>query len=101
MMLNIDLVKNDSGAELIMTGEIDANTAPDADAILKDACDRFNILTLNMAQVEYISSAGLRALKRANLNMRRKGGTLQLKNVSKSVMEVLELTGFAMMFKYA
>ena len=100
-MLNIDLVKNDAGAELIMSGEIDATTAADADAILEEACTRFNILTLNMAQVEYISSAGLRALKRANLNMRRKGGTLQLKNVSKSVMEVLELTGFAMMFKYA
>ena len=99
-MLNIDLVKNELGAELIMIGEIDANTAPDADAILKTACDRFNSLTLNMAQVEYISSAGLRTLKRANLNMRRKGGTLQLKGVSKSVMEVLELTGFAMMFKY-
>ena len=99
-MLNIDLVKNDTGAELILIGEIDANTAPDADAILTDACGRFNSLVLNMEQLDYISSAGLRTLKRANLNMRRKGGTLQLKGVTQSVMEVLEITGFAMMFKY-
>ena len=97
-MLNIQVMKTDAGAEVVMIGEIDANTAQNADAVLKDACEQYDSLTLNMGQVDYISSAGLRILKRAHLNMRRKGGTLRMKAVSEPVMEVFEITGFAKMF---
>ena len=48
-----------------------------------------------MAQLEYISSAGLRALKRLHMEMKKKGGSLVLTNVRKMVMEVFEMTGFA------
>ena len=65
-----------------------------------EAGNRFDTLTLDMAQLEYVSSAGLRALKRAHITMRRKGGTLQVKNVTKPVMEVFEITGFAGMLKF-
>ncbi len=98
-MLHIDLVKHDNEGELIMDGELDVNTSTDAEEILKDVVERFDRLVINMEKLEYVSSAGLRVLKRANINMRRKGGTLLLKNVTKSVMEVLELTGLAVMFK--
>ena len=52
-----------------------------------------------MAELEFVSSAGLRVLKRAHLAMRRKGGVLIAKNVSKAVMEIFEITGFAGMLK--
>ena len=99
-MLKIDLVKQGSEGELILAGELNANTAADADAIVNEAVSRFDRLILNMEQVAYISSAGLRVLKRANTGMRRKGGTLLLKKVTRPVMEVLELTGFAVVFKF-
>lgn len=99
-MLQIDLIKHDNEGELIFDGVLDVNTSEEADKILKDVIERFDKLILNLGRVEYVSSAGLRILKRANINMRRKGGTLLLKDVTKSVMEVLELTGFAVMFKY-
>ena len=81
-MLNIDLVKQGNEGELMMV------------AI------RFDRVILNMERVTCVSSAGLRAMKRANISMRRKGGELLLKNVTKPVMEVLELTGLAVIFKY-
>ena len=98
-MLNIDLVKQDNEGELVLVGELDVNTAPGAEKIMLDAVNRFDRVILNMERVTYVSSAGLRAMKRANIQMRRKGGTLALKSVTKPVMEVLELTGFAVVFK--
>lgn len=98
-MLNIDLVKQGNEGELMMVGELSVNTAPGAEKIMLETVNRFDRVILNMERLTYVSSAGLRALKRANIQMRRKGGTLALKNVTKPVMEVLELTGFAVVFK--
>lgn len=99
-MLNIDLVKQGNEGELMMVGELNVNTAPGAENIMLEAVNRFDRVILNMERVSYVSSAGLRAMKRANISMRRKGGELLLKNVTKPVMEVLELTGLAVIFKY-
>ena len=54
----------------------------------------------DMSKLEYVSSAGLRAFKRAYMELHRKGGLLSAKNVSKSVMEVFELTGFTRLFRF-
>lgn len=99
-MLKIDLVRQDREGELIMTGELDAITSVEAETIVNEAANRFDRLIFNMEQVTYVSSAGLRVLKRANNTMRSKGGTLLLKKVNKPVMEVLELTGLAVIFKF-
>jgi anti-sigma B factor antagonist len=48
-----------------------------------------------MAQLEYISSAGLRVLKLLYMALRKKDGELEIKNANKLVMEVFEMTGFA------
>ena len=48
-----------------------------------------------MAGVEYVSSAGLRAIKRIYMAMVKKNSALTLTNVRKMVMEVFEMTGFA------
>ena len=99
-MLNMKLINRDTEGELQMIGRLDTNTAPDAEKILTDTIERFNSLILDMGQLEYVSSAGLRALKRAHMAMRRKGGALAVKNVTKAVMEVFEITGFAGMLKF-
>ena len=98
-MLNMKLIHRETGEEVRMIGHLDNNSAADAEKILVDLVGRCDHLTLDMEQLEYISSAGLRALKRAHLAMRRKGGVLAAKNVSKMVMEVFEITGFAGMLK--
>ena len=47
-----------------------------------------------MADVEYVSSAALRAILNANDIMESKGG-LKLENVNQKVMEILRITGFS------
>ena len=100
MSMKVDLIKHGRDAELKLDGFIDANTANDLDKILGDVAAKFDNLTLDMAKLEYVSSAGLRAFKRAYMELHRKSGTLAAKNVSKSVMEVFELTGFTRLFKF-
>lgn len=98
-MLNMKLIKRNTEGELQLIGRLDTNTAADAEAHMVAAAERFDSLVLNLEQLDYVSSAGLRALKRAYLAMRRKGGVLALKNVTKPVMEVLEIAGFAGLLK--
>ncbi|MGN1104993.1 MAG: STAS domain-containing protein, partial [Candidatus Coproplasma sp.] len=51
-------------------------------------------LIIDMKNLEYISSAGLRVLLKTQKAMRAKG-TMKLVNVGESVMEVFEITGFS------
>ena len=51
-------------------------------------------LVLDVKDLEYISSAGLRVLLSAQKKMQAIG-SMKLKNVREEVMEVLEMTGFA------
>ena len=99
-MLNMKLVNRGTEGELQLIGRLDANSAADAEKIFTDVIGRFDSVVLNMAQLDYISSMGLRAIKRAHVAMRRKDGTLALKNVKKAVMEVFEVTGFAGMLNF-
>ena len=51
-------------------------------------------LTLDLKDVQYISSAGLRVLLGAQKKM-QKIGSMKVVNVCEAVMEVFEMTGFA------
>ena len=99
-MLSMKLFIRDGEGELKLTGRLDAGNAPAAEEHVLEAAKRFDTLILNMENVEYVSSAGLRVIKRAHTIMRRKGGTLLLKGVTKQVMEIFEITGFAGIMKF-
>ena len=93
--MNIKLVSRTTEGELLLEGRVDSVTAPEVERIIMDMTGRFDRLILNLSNLEYISSAGLRVLKNAHMTMKKKHGELILKNVPVSVMEVLEMTGFA------
>ncbi len=98
--MNIELINRGAEGELLLRGRLDAVTSPDAEKIFISVTDRFDRLIFNMSELEYVSSAGLRALRRAQIAMRRKGGALVLKSVKPAVMELFEITGFAATCKF-
>lgn len=100
MSLNLDLINRGSEGELVLTGRLDSVTSVEAEKVLDELTERFDTLILNMKDLDYISSAGLRILKRTFMAMRRKEGSLKLKNVNKMVMEVFEVTGFAGLLQF-
>ena len=72
--MTIKLIQRESEGELLLEGRLDATTAPEAEEIFLQMTQRFEKLTLNMDQLRYISSAGLRVLKKTYMAMVKKGG---------------------------
>ncbi len=94
--MKIALVKMPpDGARLKMAGRLDTTSAPAAqDALLKTANEYANLL-LDFAELEYVSSAGLRALLATQKQVNKNAGSMVLENVSPSIIEVFEMTGFS------
>ena len=93
--LDMKLVNRGDEGELLMSGKLDTQTSVEAEGYFEEASDRFDHLILNMENLSYVSSAGLRILKKTHIKMSKKGGLLSLKNVNENIMEVFEITGFA------
>lgn len=74
-------------------GRLDTVTAPELERELGELND-VKDLVFDMQNLEYISSAGLRVILKAQKIMNSKGA-MKLVNVSDGVMEVFEITGFA------
>lgn len=88
--------KNLEGTTLTLApeGRLDTTTAPQLEAEVKDSLEGVTTLVLDLAGLEYISSAGLRVVLSAQKAM-NKQGSMVVRNVNEYVMEVLEVTGFA------
>ncbi|MCR5587306.1 MAG: STAS domain-containing protein [Lachnospiraceae bacterium] len=93
--MDIKLVDRGDEGELLMTGDLDTKTARDAEALFLQMADRFANITLNMKDLDYVSSAGLRSIRNLYIKINKKGGKLTLTNVNDNVMEVFEMTGLA------
>ena len=98
--MDIKLVNRDNEAELLLIGRLDSQSAPDTEKIVMDAAGKFDKIVLNLEQLEYTSSAGLRIIRNLQVTMNKKGGELAIKNTNKMVMEVFEMTGFAGFLKF-
>lgn len=82
--------------ELQLKGRLDANWADRvADAIETAIRAGHHQLDLDLAQVEYLSSAGIRVLLKYYKQLKAARGTLRVVRTKPAVLEVLQLTGFA------
>lgn len=98
--MHIKLINRGTEGEVLLDGRLDTNTSPEAEKVLLGLAERFDKLTLNFSDLTYISSAGLRVMKRLYSAMAPKNGEIVLKNVNKMVMEVFEMTGFVSLFRF-
>lgn len=88
-------VYEENGTSVIAPeGKIDHVTVEEFEAKITELGNANDSLILDMAGVEYVSSAALRAILNANDLMEGKSG-LVIKNVNNKVMEILRITGFA------
>jgi len=97
--MNIVLTDCGSYIRLIIDGRIDTNTSPQLQQAILNAFQKKNEVVLDFLNVDYISSAGLRALLIGHKTATSKGGSMKLTNVSDVVMSVLDVTGFATILK--
>lgn len=78
---------------LALEGRLDTTTAPELEAELNASLDGVKMLTLDMARLAYLSSAGLRVVLAAQKRM-NKQGHMTVTHVCADIMEVFEITGF-------
>ena len=86
---------------LVIDGRVDSSTAPQLSEALEDLTGngRYKIV-LDMNGLEYMSSAGFRALLTSQRVCKRYNrGEIVLASVPKRVQEALELAGFTELFK--
>lgn len=86
--------------EVKLVGRLDVKAAREVESAFAEAAGAAQNVVLDMSELDYIASAGLRALKRLRGDVRKNGGTLTLRDVQEDVMEVLEMTGFAAMLEF-
>jgi anti-sigma B factor antagonist len=79
---------------LTLRGKLDTDTSHQLTEALAGALGGITELVLDMTDLTYISSAGLRALLSARKAM-AKQGRLELRGVRSSIRQVLEITGFS------
>jgi anti-sigma B factor antagonist len=92
--MTIEQQKNGNDVCVKISGRLDTTTAPDLEESLKGVLPEAETLTLDFADLEYISSAGLRVLLSTQKIMQKKGG-MKVTSVSDTIMEIFEVTGFA------
>ena len=92
-MLNINKTIENGKALFTLAGRLDTVTAPELEKELKGSLDGISELMLDFEKLEYVSSAGLRVLLAAQKTM-NKQGSMKLKNVNETIMEIFEVTGF-------
>ena len=92
--MTIEKIVNGSAAILKITDMLDTETAPELEAVIDSELVGIQDLTLDFEALEYVSSAGLRVILKAQ-KMMNAAGKMKVVHVNKSIMEIFEITGFA------
>ena len=91
--MTIEKMINGGSATLSVAGRLDTQTAPELEKELDAVLPGLKELTFDMAALEYVSSAGLRVILKAQKAMNTQG-SMKLVGVNDSIMEVFDITGF-------
>jgi anti-anti-sigma factor len=82
-----------------ISGRLDAVTAPDYEKRIRELIDSGNsYFVVDFEQLDYISSAGLRALLLMAKLLKEKSGQVCLVNVKGNVRSVFDMSGFTTIF---
>lgn len=91
----MEVIKKTEDGKLTLTvkGSIDTITAPQLEGEIKT--DGLKELVIDLTEVTYVSSAGLRVFLMAHKNMLKAGGRMTIAQPQPAVKNVFDLTGFS------
>ena len=92
--MTIERNVNGAVVTLKIVGRLDTSTAPALEAAVDGCAAGIQQLILDCSALEYISSAGLRVILKAQKQMNVQG-SMKLIGVNETIMEVFDITGFA------
>ncbi len=89
---------DDNKATIEIAGKLTVNTSPDLSAAVEQLPENVCNIDVDLANVDYIASAGLRVLVAADKLAVKRGGRIRLLNPTSEVMEVFDMTGLSEVF---
>lgn len=96
-LLKVTVSNNGGEYTFDVSGRLDTNTSPELEGKINEVVGSADKLIIDLGNLTYISSAGLRVLLGAVQQMEGKGGMI-VRNPSQAVREVFDLTGFSRLF---
>ena len=93
MSLTIDKTIGDE-ILVALTGRLDTASSPELEAELNELLPMKKPITIDMAGLDYISSAGLRVILMAQKQVNSNASSMKIVNVNEIIMEIFEMTGF-------
>ncbi|MCR4779504.1 MAG: STAS domain-containing protein [Ruminiclostridium sp.] len=91
--MNINKTLNGSNLTIAIDGRLDTTTSPQLETEIKQSVEGIKSLVIDISQLEYISSAGLRVLLSAQKIM-NKQGEMTVRGANEAIMEIFDVTGF-------
>lgn len=90
--LSINCSRQDSCVKYAISGRIDTVTAPQfaANIHVEDASE----LIIDLKEVDYVSSAGLRVFLQTQTAINKAGGTMRIVNCRSHIKKLFETVGF-------
>ena len=94
--MEVKIVEQNAEKILVIEGRVDTVTSADLETAVSQIWDEPAItLVFDCTQMEYISSSGLRVVLKAHKQVVAGGGKFILRNLSREVRSVFDLTGFS------
>lgn len=90
---------NEKELTLSVNGRIDTITSKELDKEINDELGNFDALILDFAELEYISSAGLRVMIATQKKLKPEGIPFVIKNVNDQVNEIFRMSSFDKILK--
>ena len=93
--MNISETRSGNVIQIAIDGSVDTTTSPQLQNAILQAFQKGSKLVLDFSGVEYVSSAGLRALLIGQKTANSKGGSMTLVHVADAVLQVFKMSGFS------
>lgn len=93
--MNISETRSGDVIQIMIDGRVDTTTSPQLQNAILQAFQKGSKLVLDFSGVEYVSSAGLRALLIGQKTANSKGGSMTLVHVADAVLQVFKMSGFS------
>ena len=96
MTMEVRIFEQNNEQVVAIAGRVDTVTSSDLEMKVSQVWDKPSVtLVFDCAEMEYISSSGLRVVLKAHKQATGAGGKFILRNMNREVRSVIDLTGFS------
>lgn len=99
--MNVTIQEQDGNMVAILAGSLDTAAAPETEKAMSPLNDvEGKNIIIDCAELEYISSAGLRIFLGILQNAEEKNGHVYIKGINEQVRTIFTITGFSNIFEF-